>query len=150
MASERVLSVEGLESGVAGERAVRARSHVRRGALLICGTLSLALGMIGIFVPLLPTTCFLLLAAWCYARSSPRLYDRLLRARWIGDYLRRYRDERVIPPRVKVASLVIMWISIGYGVLAFDNRVVRVILLLIAIGVTIHLQRLPSPRRTIG
>ena len=94
MASERVLSVEGLERGVAGEHALRSRSHVRRGALLICGTLSLALGMIGIFVPLLPTTCFLLLAAWCYARSSPRLYDRLLRARWIGDYLRRYRDER--------------------------------------------------------
>src|SRR5688572_26087647 len=90
-----------------------AQRPFRRAALLVCGTLSLALGVIGIFVPLLPTTCFLLVAAWCYARSSQRLYDRLMRARWIGGYLRRYRDERSIPIHVKIASLVMMWITIG-------------------------------------
>ena len=119
---------------------------VRRAALLICGTLSLALGVIGIFVPLLPTTCFLLIAAWCYARSSQRLYDRLMRARWIGNYLRRYRDERAIPVHVKIASLVMMWITIGYSVLVFPNIAVRVALLVTAIAVTWHLYRLPAAK----
>lgn len=116
---------------------------VRRAALLVCGTLSLALGIVGIVVPLLPTTCFLLVAAWCYARSSPRSYDRLMRARWIGGYLRRYRDERSIPIRVKVASIVMMWITIGYSVIVFPNLPIRIALLGIAIGVTWHLQKLP-------
>ena len=119
---------------------------VRRAALLICGTLSLALGVIGIFVPLLPTTCFLLIAAWCYARSSQRLYDRLMRARWIGNYLRRYRDERAIPVHVKIASLVMMWITIGYSVIVFPNIAVRVALLVTAIAVTWHLYRLPAAK----
>lgn len=119
---------------------------VRRTVLLVCGTLSLSLGVIGIFVPLLPTTCFLLVAAWCYARSSPRLHDRLMRARWVGGYLRRYRDERAIPVRVKIASLVMMWITIGYSVAVFPHLLVRLALLVIAAGVTWHLGRLPSAR----
>jgi uncharacterized membrane protein YbaN (DUF454 family) len=119
---------------------------VRRVALLICGTLSLGLGVLGIFVPLLPTTCFLLIAAWCYARSSQRLYDRLMRARWIGAYLRRYRDERAIPIHVKIASLVMMWITIGYSVVVFPNLAVRLALLATAIAVTWHLYRLPAAK----
>ena len=118
----------------------------RRAALLVCGTLSLGLGIVGIFVPLLPTTCFLLIAAWCYARSSSRLYDRLMRARWIGGYLRRYRDERAIPVHVRVASVVMMWITIGYSVLVFPNLLIRGALLLTAIAVTWHLYRLPSAK----
>ncbi|MGH7710052.1 MAG: YbaN family protein [Gemmatimonadaceae bacterium] len=118
--------------------------------MLVCGTLSLGLGLLGVFVPLLPTTCFLLLAAWCYARSSQRLYNRLLNARLIGPYLRRYRDSRVIPPRVKVAALVMMWITIGYAVLTYPNVWVRLTLLAIAVGVTIHLQKLPSPPKGLA
>jgi hypothetical protein len=120
----------------------------RRWALILCGTLSLGLGLLGVFIPLLPTTCFLLLAAWCYARSSQRLYERLLGARLIGPYLRRYRDSRVIPPRVKVAALVMMWITIGYAVFTYPIIWVRLTLLLIAIGVTIHLHKLPAPRKS--
>ena len=124
----------------------RAGGRARRGMLLVCGTLSLALGVFGIFVPLLPTTCFLLLAAWCYARSSPRLYGWLLGSRYVGSYLRRYRDERTIPAPVRTASLVIMWISIGYGVLTVPNLAIRLTLLAIALGVTIHLVRLPASK----
>jgi uncharacterized membrane protein YbaN (DUF454 family) len=122
------------------------RRPFRRAALIICGTLSLALGVVGIFVPLLPTTCFLLVAAWCYARSSSRLYDRLMRAKWIGGYLQRYRDERSIPSHVKIASLVMMWITIGYSASVFPNVLIRVALLLTAAGVTWHLYRLPSAK----
>ncbi len=125
-------------------------SGTRRWALLLCGTLSLGLGLLGIFVPLLPTTCFLLLAAWCYARSSQRLYDRLMNARLIGPYLRRYRDSRVIPPRVKIAALVMMWITIGYAVLTYPSVWVRLTLFAIAVGVTIHLEKLPKNSTTDG
>lgn len=118
----------------------------RRAALLACGTLSLGLGVLGIFVPLLPTTCFLLVAAWCYARSSSRLYDRLMQARWIGSYLRRYRDERAIPSHVKYASVVMMWITIGYSVVVFPNWLIRAALLLTAVAVSWHLYRLPSAK----
>jgi uncharacterized membrane protein YbaN (DUF454 family) len=119
---------------------------VRRMALLVCGSLSLALGVAGIFVPLLPTTCFLLLAAWCYARSSPRLYGWLLTTRWIGSYLRRYRDDRAIPAGVKTASLTMLWITIGYSVFVFPNLAVRIVLLMIAVAVTAHLWKLPTAR----
>lgn len=123
----------------------RRLTGTRRWALLVCGTLSLGLGLLGIFVPLLPTTCFLLLAAWCYARSSQRLYGRLLNARLIGPYLQRYRESRVIPPKVKVAALVMMWITIGYAVLTYPHLAVRLTLLAIAVGVTWHLLALPAP-----
>ena len=123
-----------------------AKRPFRRGALIVCGTLSLGRGRLGIFVPLLPTTCFLLIAAWCYARSSSRLYDRLMRARWIGPYLRRYRDERAIPTHVKTASVVMMWITIGYSAYVFPNLLVRIALLLTAVAVSWHLYKLPSAK----
>lgn len=119
---------------------------VRRTALLACGTLSLGLGLLGIFVPLLPTTCFLLLAAWCYARSSRRLYDKLLGARLVGPYLRRYRDERAIPVHVKTASLVMLWLTIGWSVIVVPSWWARVALTAVAVGVTWHLWKLPAAR----
>ena len=133
--------------GTAVRTAASVARPVRRTALLICGTVSLGLGLLGVFVPLLPTTCFLLVAAWCYARSSPRLYEKLLGARLIGPYLRRYRDDRAIPIHVKIASLVMMWITIGYSIIVVPNWWARAALLAVAAGVTLHLQRLPSVRR---
>lgn len=127
-------------------RVEASRRPFRRAALIVCGTLSLALGIIGVFVPLLPTTCFLLVAAWCYARSSSRLYDRLMQAKWVGGYLRRYRDERSIPSHVKYASVVMMWITIGYSIYVFPSLLIRTALLLTAAGVTWHLSRLPSAK----
>lgn len=142
--TDPAISVDSATAPLAAPRAARG---TRRWALLVCGTMSLGLGLLGIFVPLLPTTCFLLLAAWCYARSSQRLYDKLLNARLVGPYLRRYRDSRVIPPRVKVAALVMMWITIGYAVFTYPNVAVRLTLLAVAIGVTWHLYALPAPKK---
>ena len=67
-------------------------NKVFRSLLLIVGTLSAVLGTLGIFVPILPTTPFLLLAAYCYARSSEHFYQRLLANRWFGEYIRNYRE----------------------------------------------------------
>ena len=62
----------------------------------------MALGIAGIFLPLLPTTPFLLLAAACYVRSSPRLYRWLMNHRWTGEYIRDYREKRGLPLRTKI------------------------------------------------
>lgn len=116
-----------------------------KGLLIAIGTLSLAIGIVGIFVPLLPTTCFLLLSAACYGRSSPRCHAWLLHNKWFGSYLRDYREGRGVPRKIKVTSLAFLWISIGYAIF-FAVTILWVQLLLGAIvaGVTLHLAALPT------
>jgi len=113
--------------------------------LIIAGTVSLGLGIVGIAIPLLPTTPFLLLAAACYVRGSTRLYDWLLNSKYLGDYIRNYREKRAIPLRTKVGALLLLWASIGYSALfAVSMAWVRMLLLLIAVGVTIHICKLKT------
>lgn len=120
--------------------------NLSRGALLAVGLLCLVLGLIGVAVPLLPTTPFLLAAAACFLRSSPRLHDWLLHHRLLGSYLRQYR-EGGIPWRAKLFSLSLLWLSIGYAtVFVAPAWWLRLLLLLIAAGVTVHLALL-RPRR---
>ncbi len=107
---------------------------------IAAGTLSLILGVVGIFVPLLPTTPFLLLTAALYFKSSPRLYDWLLRNRYLGIYIRNFREYKAIPLRAKIVSVVLLWATIGYCVLAVVEALwLRLLLAAIAVGVTIHI-----------
>jgi len=116
--------------------------------LIIVGTLSVGLGILGIFVPVLPTTPFLLLAAACYARSSQRFYDWLLNNKYFGNYIRNYQQRKAVPLRVKVLTLALLWITIGCSVMfAVEVFLVRVFLILIAIGVSIHIFSLRTLRQ---
>jgi len=93
----------------------------------------------------LPTTPFLLLAAACYARSSQRFYHWLLYNRWFGNYIRNYRQRRGIPLKVKVLTITLLWVTIGVSaIFAVQSLVVRIILVLIAIGVSIHVLSLKT------
>ncbi len=115
--------------------------------LIIAGTLSVGLGILGIFVPVLPTTPFLLLAAACYARSSQRFYDWLLNNKYFGNYIRNYQQRKAVPLKVKVLTLALLWITIGCSVMfAVEVFLVRVFLILIAIGVSIHIFSLRTLR----
>ena len=108
--------------------------------LIVCGTICTALGIIGIFVPLLPTTPFLLLAAACYARSSERFYNWLLNNRVFGRYVRDYLQKRGISLRVKIITLVLLWATIILSaIFATDALWLRILLTVIAVGVTIHI-----------
>jgi len=108
--------------------------------LIIAGTFFVGLGIIGIFLPLLPTTPFLLLAAACYARSSKRFYNWLLTNRWFGNYIRNYRERKGVPFKIKILSISFLWIAIGYSAIFVVHILLgRIILILIAIGVTIHI-----------
>ena len=116
--------------------------------LLAAGTLSVALAVLGVFLPLLPTTPLLLLAAWCYARSSERLYRRLLGNRWLGPYIRNYRDGRGMTVRAKISTLAVLWLAIGVTVgFAAPMWWARLLLVGIATGVSLYLFRLPTCRR---
>lgn len=121
---------------------------IKSGLLVICGTLSLLLGAVGIFFPVLPTTPFLLLSAACYARSSVRLHSWLLNTRIFGSYIRDYQEGRGVSLRHKIAALVLLWLSIGYAAgFAVSRTWLRILLLGIAAGVTIHLCKLKTRKR---
>jgi uncharacterized membrane protein YbaN (DUF454 family) len=109
------------------------------------GIISVGLGLVGIFVPVLPTTPFLLLAAACFMRSSPRLYDWLIHHKWFGIYIRNYREYRAITLRAKVLALVLLWGVIGATALfAVTLWWVRLLLGIVAVGVTLHLLHLKT------
>ncbi len=104
------------------------------------GILSCALGVIGIFVPLLPTTPFLLLSAALLFRSSPRLYSRLLNHPQLGPYIRNFREHKAIPLRVKIISVSLVWITILHAVIfLLDHWVLESLLLLLAAGITAYI-----------
>ncbi len=108
-------------------------------ALILAGNFFMALGILGIFLPLLPTTPFLLLAAACYFRSSERFYNWLINNKWLGNYIKDYREKKSIQIKIKVITLFILWLAIGYSVFFVVNIfLLRAILILIGIGVTIH------------
>lgn len=116
------------------------RTGLARWLLIAAGSVSVALGIVGAFLPLLPTTPFLLLAAACYARSSKRLYAWLHGNRFFGRYLSDYRDGRGVPLKVKVATLLLLWVTIGCSAfLAVDATWVRIVLALVAVCVTLHI-----------
>jgi uncharacterized membrane protein YbaN (DUF454 family) len=122
-----------------GKLAVRG---LTRTLMVAGGTLCVALGVLGIFMPVLPTTPFLLLAAFCYARSSDRFHHRLMTNRWFGDYIRNYREGRGIPLKQKVLTILLLWLTIGYAAwFVVPAWWAKAILLGIAAGVTGHLIR---------
>ncbi len=113
---------------------------MKKWLLITIGTISVGLGFLGIVLPLLPTTPFLLLAATCYIRSSERFYHWLIYHKWFGDYIRNYREGRGIPLTAKITAIVLIWLTIGSSVLFIVPMLyVRILLVLIATGVTIYL-----------
>ena len=123
-------------------------ASLRRVGLVVAGSSFVGLGILGIFLPVLPTTPFLLLAAACYARSSRRSYNWLLNNRWFGGYLRGYLEGRGLPLRVKVVSILLLWATIGYSAsFVVDSIAVRIVLALVAVGVTIHILSTRTSKR---
>jgi uncharacterized protein len=85
--------------------------------LIFLGSVFVLLGLVGIVVPLVPTTPLLLLGAFCYARSSQRLYDWLLNTKWLGSYIRSFQAGNGIPKRTKVTAISVLWLTSGYSIL---------------------------------
>ena len=116
--------------------------------LVASGLICVALGAVGVFVPLLPTTPFLLLAAACFARSSDRFYHWLMTNRWLGSYIRNYVEHRATTVATKISSIAMLWCFLGLaGVFFTESWIVRALLMVVAVGVTIHLASLTTIRR---
>lgn len=115
--------------------------------LLVIGYLSLALGILGIFLPLLPTVPFLLLTAWCFAKASPRLHQRFLRYRWFRFYIRGYLEGRGVSQKVKWISLTLLWISGLFSVTVLIQPLwAKIVVVVILTTVTVHIVRIPSEK----
>ncbi|MCK9304544.1 MAG: YbaN family protein [Bacteroidales bacterium] len=107
---------------------------------LVTATICVALGAIGIFVPLLPTTPFLLLAVILYMNSSHRMLRWLMQNRYLSPYIRDYFSGKGIPLRLKIKTLSLLWITLGLSsIFATEKLWVRLVLAGIGTGVTIHL-----------
>lgn len=122
--------------------------HLPRLFFLFVGWLSLGLGIVGIFVPLLPTTPLVLLAAWCFSKGSQRLHQRLLTNPHLGPIIQRWQDEGTIERRVKIRALIL--VTITFSITLFWVRLGPITTLIIAsigLAVAIFLYRLPEPAR---
>jgi uncharacterized membrane protein YbaN (DUF454 family) len=108
---------------------------------IIAGTVCVALGVIGIFLPLMPTTVFLLLAAYFYSRSSDRFYQMLLKNRYLGTYIHNYRAGHGMTFRHKVNSVTMLWLTVGVSLWLLESIALRMLLFLIASSVSIFLLR---------
>ena len=108
--------------------------------LIILGSISLVLGVIGIFLPLLPTTPFLLLSAALYVRSSEKLYDWLISQKHLGTYIRNFHEHKAIPLRAKIISVAMVWITLLYCAISISESIfLSIILLILATMISWHI-----------
>lgn len=104
------------------------------------GLISLCLGVVGIFLPVLPTTPFLLLSAALFLKSSRPLYDWLLNHPRLGPYIRNFMEHKAIPLRVKVISVSMVWITLVYCAVAVaDHWAFRLFFIALAAAITAHI-----------
>lgn len=131
--------------GMNPNNGIQSPTSPKRILFIVAGTICLGLGTLGIILPLLPTTPFLLLTAACYMRGSDRMYQWLLNNKWFGTYIRNYREGKGIPLRGKISALVLLWTTISFtAIFIISIGVIRVTLFIIATIVSIYLIRLPT------
>ena len=123
----------------------KASQKLVRAFFFVAGTVSLVLGAVGIVLPVLPTTPFLLLALACYLRSSERMTHWMLNNKYFGKYIRNYKEGKGIPLKTKLFALTILWATIVFSTFfIIPMLIVQIILFAVAAAVTIHLARLPT------
>lgn len=108
--------------------------------LTILGLFSLGLGILGAFLPVLPTTPLLLLSAALFLKSNRKLYDWLMNHPKMGPYISNFLKHKAIPLRVKVVSITTLWLTLLYcAIFVGEHWALRVFFIILAIGVTIHI-----------
>lgn len=116
------------------------RMDIRKALLIFVGTVCVGLGVLGMFLPLMPTTVFLLMAAYCYSKSSERFHNWLLTNRLCGKYISNYKSGRGISMRQKISTIAVLWASIGVSIWLMNGKLwVSLLLAAIAVAVSIHI-----------
>ena len=123
-------------------------SSFRKGIFVVAGTISLGLGALGVFLPVLPTTPFLLLSAAFYYKGSERMHRWLLNNKLFGNYIKNYKEGRGIALKAKAITLCLLWTTICYSAFFIVNvTALQIVLFVIAGGVSIHILTLPTFRK---
>ena len=116
-----------------------------RWILICCGWCSILAGVIGVFLPIVPTVPFLLLSAACFARSSVRFHSWLLEHQYMGPLVRDYQDGSGIPLRAKKMAIGMIWVSFTTSAFLFETDVwIKIFLASVAAGITLYLLKLPT------
>ena len=130
---------------------------VRKPLFIIAGTITLVLGTVGRFVPLLPTTPFYLLTAWLYMRGSDRMYNAVMRNKYFGSIVRDFIVDKSISKRTKIITVTMLWGTILFSAIWAVPKVaptevllwvIRLALLAVAVGVTIHVLSYKTKKNT--
>lgn len=120
---------------------------MKKSLFIIAGFISVALGVAGIFLPLLPTTAFLLLAAWLFSKGSPKYRQWLLNHKYLGLHIKNYTEKKGITKQAKLRTIATLWITLTISAVIFwSNLFIPIVLLIVGIGVTWHVLSL----NTIG
>jgi len=124
-------------------------NRLKKAFYVFLGSIFLFLGAIGIIIPLLPTTPFLLLSAACYYKGSKRMHNWIQKNRIFGEHIRNYKEGRGMLLKTKVITITILWASISYTALFIIQTIfIQIILITIAAGVTIHLLKIPTYKKS--
>ncbi|MCF7814757.1 MAG: YbaN family protein [Candidatus Cloacimonetes bacterium] len=126
---------------------MKKKISVKNYLLSIAGLAALVLGTIGIFLPVLPTTPFLLIASYCFVRSSKKLHDWLMYKSIFSKYLQNYIKYHAVTLWTKIISISALWITITISFILIDNLYARIALAVVLLGVTIHLMMLKVMRK---
>jgi len=130
------------------ERDATTSSKLKKGFYIVAGTIFLGLGAIGILIPILPTTPFLLLSAACYYKGSERLHRWMLNNRWFGSYIKNYKEGKGISLRNKAFIIALLWSTIIYSAIFVVNiLIIQMALLIIAFAVSLHILMISTMRR---
>lgn len=131
-----------------GGRSARLKPFVLKFLYKICGLFFVGMGFLGAFLPVLPTTPFLLLALWFFTRSSPRLKEWLLTNKLFGAYISDFYNGKGIPARVKYYTVILLWAVILSSAYAVSGKLwLQIVLIAIACGVTIHILKFKTKRK---
>ena len=119
---------------------VKSISPLTKYLYLASGFILVIIGVVGIFLPILPTTIFLILASACFIRSSPKANEWLRNHKILGMYIKNYQDKSGLTLKSKIINIILLWLMISASAFLFTEIwYIRLLLFLIAVGVTIHL-----------
>lgn len=113
---------------------------MKRILLLTFGFVTMGLGFVGVFLPLLPTTPFLLVSLACFMKSSERMHHFVMTNKYLAPYVKEYASRDGIPKRAKIRAIVLIWITISFtAFVVIDKVLLRVMLYVIAISVSTYI-----------
>jgi len=118
----------------------------KKGLFIFLGILSLVIGIIGAFLPVLPTTPFILLAAFLFARSSETLYNKLANNKYFGETVVNFRENKIISKKTKAISLISMWIFIIFSIYIIPLIIIKLLVFVLGLIGTFFITRFPSTK----